>query len=76
MQQEGITYRDFIIKSLPEISPEGSSRKLYSEIKKLKIGTLENDELNKGMKKVKISFFLNKGDYATMAIKNMFREAL
>ncbi len=71
MQREGITYRDFIIRQIPELSSEGNSRKIYADVKKLKIGKLENDELNKGMKKVKIKFFLNKGNYATMAIKNM-----
>ncbi len=74
MKQEGIGYRDFIIRSMPEISSEGNSRKLYAEVKKLTIGELEDDELNNKMKKVKISFFLYKGCYATMAIKNMFKE--
>ena len=72
MEDEGITYRDFIIKSIPELSSEGTSRKLYSDVKKLKIGKLEKDELNKGMKKIKISLFLDKGNYATIAVKNMF----
>ena len=73
MKKEDITYRDFIIRSMPELSSEGSSRKLYGDVKKLKIGKLENDELNNGMKKIKISFFLDKGNYATMVIKNMFK---
>ena len=72
MKKESITYRDFIIRQIPELSSEGSSRKLYADVKKLKIGKLEKDELNKGMKKVKLKFFLDKGCYATMALKNMF----
>jgi tRNA pseudouridine13 synthase len=72
MDKENMTQRDFIIKSIPELSSEGSSRKLYAEIKNLKVGKLESDELNKGMKKVKIKFLLDKGCYATMAVKSMF----
>lgn len=72
-KEEGITQRDFLIRSIPEISSEGHTRRLYAEIKDLEIGKLEDDELNKGMKKVKISFSLGKGCYATMAIKNMFK---
>lgn len=72
LEEEGLTMRDFIIKQMPDLTSEGNSRKLYGDVKKLNIGKLENDELNKGMKKVKISFFLYKGNYATMVIKNMF----
>lgn len=72
MRKEGVTYRDFIIRSFPELSSEGNSRKIFADVKKLKISKLENDELNKNMKKIKIKFFLDKGNYATMALKNMF----
>ena len=75
LTEEGITQRDFIMKSFPELSSEGSSRKLYAKVKNLKIGELEDDELHQGMKKTKISFFLTKGNYATMAIKHMFKES-
>ena len=73
MEKEEIDYRDFIIKQIPELSSEGSSRRIYAKIKKLKIRKLENDELNKGKKKVKLKFFLDKGCYATMAVKNMLK---
>ena len=72
MEKEEIDYRDFIIKQMPELTSEGNSRKVFAEVKKLKIGKLEKDELNKGKNKVKIKFFLDKGCYATMLIKNMF----
>ena len=32
-----------------------------------------DDELNNGKKKIKISFFLRKGCYATEAVKAMFK---
>lgn len=75
LEAEGIVPRNFIIKQIPELSSEGSERNLVAEIKNLKIGELEDDELNKGMKKVMLKFFLQKGSYATEAIKQIFQES-
>lgn len=72
MEKEDITFRDFIIREMPELSFEGNKRKIFVEIKDLKIYEKEKDELNDSMYKVKIEFFLEKGAYATMAIKQMF----
>lgn len=71
--KEKINLRDFVIKPLPELSSEGTERDLIAEIKNLKIGSLEADELNKGKKKIKISFFLQKGSYATLVVKQLFQ---
>jgi tRNA pseudouridine13 synthase len=67
-----LTVRDFIIRKIPEITPAGSNRSLIAEVDNLVIGDLEDDELNKGMKKIKINFRLQKGSYATIVIKRMF----
>jgi len=72
MKNENITYRDFIIRQIPEISSEGNERDLFVKVKNLKIGNLEMDELNRGKKKVKVSFSLQKGAYATNVIKHLF----
>jgi len=72
LQKEKISKRDFVIKEIPELSSEGSERSVFAELKNLKFGNLEEDELNKGKKKIKISFELGKGSYATMAVKQMF----
>lgn len=69
LSKEKITYSDFIIRQIPELTLEGEMRKAFTEIKDLKIGKTEKDELNPGKKKVKLSFSLGKGSYATMAIK-------
>ncbi|MBW3001976.1 tRNA pseudouridine(13) synthase TruD [Candidatus Woesearchaeota archaeon] len=87
LAEEGIEPRDFIIKEIPELSSEGDERETIAEAKDLKIGKLEEDELNKGKleprvpnsrnkvsckKKVKISFTLPPGSYATEFIKQSF----
>lgn len=71
LQEEEITYRDFIVREIPSLTVEGSCRKLFCDIKDLSISELQTDELNEGMKKVVVKFFLGKGSYATMAIKHI-----
>lgn len=72
LKKDGISLKDFIVREIPELSSEGYSRKVFIEVKDLKIGNLENDGLNKGKKKVRVCFSLPKGSYATIVIKEMF----
>ncbi len=71
LKEEGVSEREFIISSMKELSQEGDMRRLYVEIERLDIGELEDDELNEGMKKCLVKFFLKKGCYATEAIKKL-----
>ncbi len=73
MEKEKITPRDFIIREIPELSSEGGYRGLFMEIKDLRTGKLENDELNKNKYKIKLNFKLDKGCYATVAVKELFK---
>ena len=72
MQNEQIGYQDFVIRAIPDLSTDGSERELYAEVKDMEIGKPEDDELNKGKKKVKISFSLGRGSYATEVVKALF----
>ncbi|MCF7861747.1 tRNA pseudouridine(13) synthase TruD [Candidatus Woesearchaeota archaeon] len=74
LHKYNIAPRDFIVRSIPSATSETAHRKAYAKIEKLTINDLEADGLNEGKKKVKIKFALEKGAYATMAIKNMFNE--
>jgi len=74
LKKEKITLRDFIIREMPELSSEGGERDLFAEVQNLKINNLEDDELNKGKKKCVVSFYLQKGAYATIAIKTMLAD--
>lgn len=71
LKEEKITYDDFIIKQIPELSLEGDLRLVRSNISNLKISKEELDEINANKKKITISFSLNKGSYATIVIKNI-----
>ena len=72
LENESLSPRDFIVRQFPEISADSYERKIYAQIYDLDIGALEEDELNQGMKKVRVDFFLEKGNYATNVIKYMF----
>lgn len=71
LKEENITTRDFIIKQLRGLSPEGDLRKslITTEIK---IYEAEEDDLNLNMKKQKIEFKLPKGSYATVIVEDLF----
>lgn len=64
LKEECITSRDFIIRPIPELSQEGSERDLYVKVQDLNIEKSENG--------YKIKFKLQKGAYATEAIKQIF----
>jgi len=74
MNQEKLHYPDFIIKQIPELTLAGELRLAFTEIKELKIGKPEKDELNQDKKKIRLKFSLGKGSYATMAVKAMINE--
>ncbi|RJQ18109.1 tRNA pseudouridine(13) synthase TruD [Candidatus Woesearchaeota archaeon] len=63
-----ITQNDFIIRTIPELSSEGSFRDAFMDAKQFRY-SIENDELHNGKEKIKLSFFLQKGSYATIVAK-------
>lgn len=71
MNEENITFRDFIIPQFPELSTEGEMRAMFTHVHDLIIGEMEDDELHQGKKKVRVAFWLEKGSYATMVIKRI-----
>ena len=71
MAEENLKYTDFVIKQIPQITLEGDLRDVFVEVKYLQISDVEEDELNEGKKKVKVSFFLSKGSYATMVVRKL-----
>ncbi len=71
MASFGINKQDFIIKKVPDLSLEGSSRKAVVKAENFKF-SIDNDEFNKSMKKAVLQFELPKGSYATVAIRELF----
>ncbi len=75
MKSEGISAEDFILKQIPQLTLEGEMRKAFGEVKGLSLWEAEDDELHPGKKKVKVSFTLPKGSYATMVVRGMMAES-
>jgi len=69
LESEKLTTRNFVIKQFPDISSEGTLRAAIAKIAEFEIGSPEDDELNSGMKKMRLSFSLPKGSYATIVVK-------
>ncbi len=67
LKEESITTRDFIIKAIPQLSSEGDMRKVFAEVKDLKIKKIDE-------KTFEFEFKLPKGSYATEFIRQSFQE--
>jgi len=72
LKKDGVKLSDFKCARTPELASAGGVRSASAKASKLKIGRLQKDELNKAKKKVKVSFELPKGAYATLLIKILF----
>lgn len=71
MKDEHITYRDFIVREIPELSCEGNVRYVFVLPEDFEILKKGEDELNKGKYKIKLKFFLPKASYATEVIRQL-----
>lgn len=71
MKKESLSFMDFVMKQIPELSAEGEMRRVFTPVENFKKGSKEEDELNKGKKKITVSFTLPKGCYATMVIRRI-----
>lgn len=69
LAEEGINTKDFIIRQMPELVSKTEYRDGFTEIKNLQLGIFTNNSQ-------KISFELQKGSYATVAIKTLFMQNL
>ncbi|MBS3169687.1 tRNA pseudouridine(13) synthase TruD [Candidatus Woesearchaeota archaeon] len=72
LTEEKIEQNNFVIKQIPELTVEGELRQLIVPIGNIEIGSIEDDEIFFGKKKMKVCFTLPKGSYATMVVKKWF----
>ncbi len=66
MTEIGLTRRDFIIRALPDLSVEGTTRESFVQIENLEIELLDERAI--------LEFELPKGSYATIVVKSLFNE--
>ncbi len=64
LMKEGVGLRDFIMRSMPELSLAGSKRDMVVEIEDLEVEETDDGYV--------LKFFLPKASYATIVVKAMF----
>jgi len=69
-EQEGITPKDFLVRSFPDIASEGWERNLFVDVELT--SRWELDEKHENRKKCTLSFFLPVGSYATVVLAALF----
>ena len=72
LEDEAIELDNFHIEKMPELSSKGTSRPVLLPVK-LK-AEISDDELNPGRLKVKLNFFLPKGTYATVLLREYMKD--
>lgn len=70
---EKITQTDFYVSSMPEMSAAGELRAVVTPIMNLNVEKPFKDELNSGKKKLRISFTLHRGCYATVILREFMK---
>jgi tRNA pseudouridine13 synthase len=71
MESDNLTLESFKCSRMPELAVEGESRIAIIKPKKLKMAAPEDDELNAGKNKLKLTFELPKSCYATVLLDEL-----
>nr|AAU84260.1 conserved hypothetical protein [uncultured archaeon GZfos9C4] len=70
----GVELNDFYIEKIPEISSKGIRRPVLVPVKvELSGEEVSDDDMNPGRNKVKLKFFLPKGSYATVVLREYMK---
>lgn len=70
---EKVTQNDFYVSSMPEMSAAGELRAAMAPIINLNVEKPTRDELNSGKKKIRISFTMHRGCYATVVLREFMK---
>ncbi len=77
LEDEGVELNDFYIEKIPEISSKGTRRPILVPVQvKLSDEEVSDDDMNPGRNKVKLKFFLPKGSYATVVLREYMKNPL
>jgi len=73
-KKEGIDFRHFFNKDYSVLSCKGDFRPVIIFPKELKLVSVQEDDLNIGQMKATVSFVLDKGQYATVLIRELIKK--
>nr|QNO56540.1 putative tRNA pseudouridine synthase D [Methanosarcinales archaeon ANME-1 ERB7] len=72
LEEEAIERDNFYIEKMPELSSKGTSRPVLLPVESK--AEISDDELNPGQLKAKLNFFLPKGTYATVLLREYMKD--
>jgi tRNA pseudouridine13 synthase len=75
LSKHNLIARNFLIRSLPDFSLEGSDREAFFEVNDFSISGLIDDEEFSDKKKCVVKFSLGSGSYATIVLKYLFSQS-
>jgi len=73
LEKEKVTQDNFYVSSMPEMSAAGELRVAVTPIINLKVEKPLKDELNLGKRKLRTSFTLHRGCYATVVLREFMK---
>ncbi|HRT04001.1 MAG TPA: tRNA pseudouridine(13) synthase TruD [Candidatus Diapherotrites archaeon] len=74
LSKEGVSFKDFYNKDYGVLSSKGDWRLLRIKAKDLMLHEISADELNEHKKKAVVSFRLDKGQYATVVLRELIKQ--
>lgn len=72
LEGEGVKLKEFSVEKIPDIGSEGTRRPILMPVKIIGKEVSE-DELNEEKRKTKLNFFLPKGSYATVVLREYMK---
>ncbi|MGC9346280.1 MAG: tRNA pseudouridine(13) synthase TruD, partial [Candidatus Bathyarchaeales archaeon] len=73
LQEEGISPENFKIEVMPEISARGELRTVITPLNNFLLEETSGDSANLSKRKVKVSFMLHRGSYATIVLREIMK---
>lgn len=76
LEDGSIELNDFYIEKIPEISSKGTRRLVLVPVQvKLSNEEVRDDDMKPGQVKAKLKFFLPKGSYATVVLREYMKKS-
>jgi len=76
LDKEKINFKHFHNSEYSVVSSKGEWRKLKTSIHNLKLLSIEEDDMNEDMMKAIVSFTLDKGQYATVFLREIIKKEI
>jgi tRNA pseudouridine13 synthase len=73
LEEEGVTFENFKINLMPEISPRGELRTALTPLNNFQLKEVCADAANPSKNMAKISFMLHRGSYATVLLREIMK---